>query len=81
MSAGGAEAAKAYLDKVSKRSTTVGNWPPFSEIFWNDAQCRILFLDTDGGVLGTNGMVNAGRYVVLRPVNASTSLSGADFGL
>ena len=79
VSVGGLSNAKAYLDKIATRSSTVGNWPPFSEIFWDQAQARLLFIDTDGGILGTNGMVNAGRYVVLRPTNSSSCLCALDF--
>ena len=57
----------------------VGNWPPFEEIFWNVRQSRILFLDTDGGILGTNGMINEARFVSLAPTNVSSSLVGLSF--
>ena len=57
----------------------VGNWPPFEEIFWNVRQSRIIFLDTDGGILGTNGMINEARFVSLAPTNVSSSLVGLSF--
>lgn len=79
--AGGAKVANDYLYKVATRSKVVGNWPPFDSIYWDEAQSRVLFLAEDGGVLGTNGVVNTGRYVAVVPTKASASLRGEDFGL
>lgn len=79
VSVGSVQLAREYLNKISNRSSTVGNWPPFEEIFWHDRQSRVLFLDTDGGVLGTNGMINEARFVSLAPTNASASIRKALF--
>jgi len=80
VNAGGTKVTNAYLDKIATRSEVMGNWPPFDTIYWDEAQSRVLFLDEDGGVLGTNGMVNTGRYVAIIPTNISASLHGKDFG-
>jgi len=81
VNAGGVAAAGAYLDKLATRSSScLGNWPPFSSVFWGEAQSRPLFLDTDGGVLGTSGMVNAASYIALLPTNETASLRHLPFG-
>uniref|UniRef100_A0A7S2TSW5 Uncharacterized protein n=1 Tax=Lotharella oceanica TaxID=641309 RepID=A0A7S2TSW5_9EUKA len=78
--AGGLQAANAYLNKVSKRQSTLGNFPPFTQYDYNVAQeSRVLFLDANGSVLGSNGIVNMGRYVAVAPANAAGAIRKASF--
>ena len=79
---GGPALAAAYLARWEHWGyTTLGNWPPFGSITWHEDQSRVLFLDggSDSGVLGTNGMVNMGRYVVVAPSNETASLRHLPF--
>lgn len=77
--AGGVKAANAYLDKVSKRQSTLGHYPPYGQYDYNVAQeARVLFLGADGGLLGSNGIVNMGRYVSVAPKNTSGAICSAN---
>jgi len=39
----------------------------------------VLFLDANGSVLGSNGIVNMGRYVAVAPANAAGAIRKASF--
>eukprot|EP00929_Paragymnodinium_shiwhaense_P119270 TRINITY_DN91157_c0_g1_i1.p1 TRINITY_DN91157_c0_g1~~TRINITY_DN91157_c0_g1_i1.p1 ORF type:complete len:581 (-),score=93.97 TRINITY_DN91157_c0_g1_i1:443-2185(-) len=78
--AGGKAQAEAYINRISQRQETLGNWNRYAALDKSRVpSAGILFIDYEGGVLGSNGLVNVGRYVAVAPENEHTSLRNLDF--